>query len=128
MKTLRKPALSPKIWRARPDSQFLDGLPIRNLGSTMKRKKSIEFLSEPETKRRQRVDTDPSTTDKKGFWGLYELALRRFKTVVYTGTIAPLYVLGSCAIGAALVPGIELFRFLSDLTAGSHWALHDLAI
>jgi hypothetical protein len=41
----------------------------------------------------KRVDIDPQDTKHKGVAGLYELALRRFKTVVYIATIVPLYCL-----------------------------------
>jgi acetyltransferase-like isoleucine patch superfamily enzyme len=76
----------------------------------------------------KRVDIDPQDTKHKGVAGLYELALRRFKTVVYIATIVPLYIVSAGAIGLALVPGVTLFRNAAEVTANSHPFIHDLSL
>ena len=82
----------------------------------MKRKRKVIFLKNHKEKRPKKlVDTDPQTTSHSGFIGLYELALRRFKTLVYLLTIMPLYCLGGIFIGVSLVPAIYLYNLVSLL-------------
>lgn len=70
-----------------------------------------KFLKEPpqDMSSSKRVDTDPQHSVKTGFAGVYETALRRFKTVIYALTLVPIYAIGSICIGLALVPGILFF-------------------
>lgn len=76
---------------------------LRNLGKFLKEpRKDLSF--------QKRLDIDPQHSTKSGFAGLYETALRRFKTVIYTLTLLPVYFLGSVCIGLALVPGILFFE------------------
>jgi hypothetical protein len=42
----------------------------------------------------QRVDTDPQDSKYTGLKGFYERSFRRFKTLGYLCTIAPIYALG----------------------------------
>ncbi len=72
-------------------------------------------------KKSQRVDIDPQSTSHHGIKGLYELALRRFKTLVYLMTIMPLYCLGGVFIGAALWPSIAFYNFISQKTELSNY-------
>lgn len=83
----------------------------------MRQKKKVIFLRD----HKKRVDTDPRSTTHKGIAGLYELALRRFKTLIYIMTIIPIYIMGSLFIGIALVPGIFVFHWSSSLAG--EWPL-----
>jgi len=64
---------------------------------------------------KKRVDIDPRTTSHSGIAGLYELALRRFKTTMYLITIAPLYAIGAAFLGLSLAPAIYLYKHVSPL-------------
>ncbi len=86
----------------------------------MARKRKVIFLRSHSGKKKTRVDTDPQTTTHSGLKGLYELAFRRFKTAVYLLTIMPLYLLGGLFVGAALVPGIYLYRQISEMVTAQH--------
>lgn len=90
----------------------------------VKKKKKVIFLKSHRPKggrKKKRVDTDPQSTSHTGLKGLYELALRRFKTLVYLLTIFPLYCLGGLFMGLSLVPGIALFQWANELTAQAGW-------
>jgi hypothetical protein len=69
----------------------------------------------------QSVKPDPESLarKRKGIVGLFETILRKFKILVHVGILAPLYALGALCIGAALVPGITMFRWSTDYFAQS---------
>ncbi|MCM0606287.1 MAG: hypothetical protein KA715_09365 [Xanthomonadaceae bacterium] len=83
----------------------------------MKYKKRVIFSRHPKNK--TRVDLDPKGTTHHGFWGLYEIALRRFKTVVYLLTILPLYFLCSLLMGLCFIPGVKLYQYIDVATTTS---------
>jgi serine acetyltransferase len=85
----------------------------------MGRKKQAIFLRSHSARRKhsKRVDLDPQTTSHSGLAGLYELALRRFKTTMYLVTIAPLYAIGAVFLGLALTPPIYIYKHVSPLMA-----------
>jgi hypothetical protein len=76
----------------------------------------------------KRVDVNPTTTDKKGLAGIYELLLRRFKTTVYLGTLMPLYILGGAMLGVSIAPGIALFEWVQGQTETIHPVYKYLAL
>jgi serine acetyltransferase len=94
----------------------------------MKRKRKVIFLRDHSDKKKARVDIDPQNTSYSGILGLYELALRRFKTLVYALTVLPLYILASIFVGVAFMPGIALFQWASDVSSHQNWFVHAFAI
>lgn len=64
---------------------------------------------------------DLNTTDSKhsGVKGLFEILLRRFTVVMHILTMVPVYFFACAVLGFCLIPGISLFRYVSDLTATS---------
>lgn len=65
-------------------------------------------------RKKARKYSDPQTTTRSGIAGLYELAFRRFKTLMYLITLAPLFCLSGVLMGVALVPGLLLYKFISQ--------------
>jgi hypothetical protein len=64
-------------------------------------------------KKKIREYADPQGTKRSGLFGLYELILRRFKTVGLLLLLIPLMCFSGVILGVALVPGIYLFNFIS---------------
>lgn len=62
--------------------------------------------------------TDPQTSKKRGLAGFIETLFRRFKTLLHIALIAPLYAIGCIFIGLAMVPGLQVFRWVRTETAG----------
>lgn len=77
---------------------------------------------------KSRVDIDPQGSKHHGLVGLYESAFRKFKTVFYIITVAPIYLVGCAILGAALVPGIALHEFTSEYLQHHNWFLRDLGL
>ncbi|WP_415063976.1 acyltransferase [Bdellovibrio sp.] len=65
----------------------------------------------------KKMDLETTQTEHKGLKGLFEKTLRRFKVATHLLTMLPVYGLACLILGASLIPGISLFRFLSDLVA-----------
>jgi len=66
---------------------------------------------------------DPSGSQRGGLGGLFESALRRFKTLLHLMMILPLYVLGSGILGLSVAPGVYLVSWASAGSMGwSAWA------
>lgn len=66
---------------------------------------------------------DPSGSQRGGLGGLFESALRRFKTLLHLMMILPLYVLGSGILGLSVAPGVYLVSWASAGSLGwSPWA------
>lgn len=58
-----------------------------------------------------------TSSDKKGFMGVFEKTLRQFKILTQVLLALPLYVLASALIGLCLIPGLLIIRgalFLSN--------------
>lgn len=91
-------------------------------------KKKVIFLkSHTEDKRKLRV-VDPQASEHKGVKGFYETLFRRFKTIMFIGSVIPLYAIGASVLGLALLPGILLVRFTWAFTQSMHWLVQDLGL
>lgn len=67
-----------------------------------------------ERKRRAtREDVESRSSRKPGMAGAFETVLRQLREVAYGGMLIPFYVFGCSCIGAALVPGIALFHWMT---------------
>ncbi len=59
----------------------------------------------------QREDTNPQDSNKSGMGGLFEIAIRRFRSVGMTATLLALLFVVTGLLGLALVPAISLISF-----------------
>jgi hypothetical protein len=76
----------------------------------------------------QKEYSDPTQSDRRGFAGFFETALRRFKNAIHIVLTMPLYAVGCIMIGVAAAPGVATFEYLTThLVASSLW-LHYLVI
>jgi acetyltransferase-like isoleucine patch superfamily enzyme len=75
----------------------------------------------------KRIDLDTVDSQHSGFKGFFERLLRRFKIFIHIGMMAPLYLFSSLIFGLCLVPGISLFRYLSEVSAESNLFVQSFA-
>ncbi len=78
--------------------------------------------------RHLRIVHDVQTSEHKGVAGLYETLFRRFKTIVFIASVAPLYVIGIATLGASLVPGIMFVKFVNYYTQNMHWVAQNFGL
>jgi hypothetical protein len=69
-------------------------------------------------KNKKREDLDGAYTDRKGMGGFFEFFMRRFRVVSFVFALVPMYVLCILSMGIAAAPGIFLFSFILEATAG----------
>jgi len=87
-----------------------------------------ESLENSDTKyMKKRIDVDVTTTKHKGIKGLFEGALRRFKTATHVLTMLPVYSLGCVMLGLCITPGVAIFRAVNAWTATSSVLVQDLS-
>jgi acetyltransferase-like isoleucine patch superfamily enzyme len=73
-----------------------------------------------DTSQNENKKTDVYTlkSERKGVGGVAENILREFKVLGHLVLLAPLYLLGSLCIGAALVPGFYIYQSANTWTEG----------
>ena len=76
----------------------------------------------------QRIDINAKTSTRRGFFGLLETALRRFRLVSYIVALIPLYIIGILAMGISALPGVILFHYILDIAGGMPILLYHLSI
>lgn len=67
-------------------------------------------------KNNRREDVDGTTSGRTGIAGLFETALRRFRTGSYIIALIPLYVIGILGMGISATPGVLFFNFITDIS------------
>lgn len=75
-----------------------------------------------------KVDIDPQGSAHKGFAGIFESVLRKFKGFMHIAMLLPIYALGSLCIGLALVPGISFFTSVNTWTEAWSRPFHYAAL
>ncbi len=75
-----------------------------------------------QSEKKEREDVYKLTSDRGGITGFFETLLRRFRIASYLVALTPLYLIGICAIGVAVLPGVYLFNFVSNWS--SNWVQH----
>lgn len=75
---------------------------------------------------KSKIDLNTKDSQQKGLAWVFEKLLRQFKTGMQIVCMAPLYLLAAAILGLALVPGITLFRWVSDASANSHFILQNV--
>lgn len=73
-------------------------------------------------------DVNTTTSDKAGVTGLAETFLRRFRNVSFALLLSPLVLLCCMCVGLAAAPGLWMFDFVSQATAGWPAVFHYMAI
>jgi hypothetical protein len=71
-----------------------------------------------ESSSQKKADIYQLRSERKGLGGLFENLLRKFQIIGHLALVAPLYVLGSCCLGLALVPGFYLFQWADSFSQG----------
>lgn len=66
----------------------------------------------------QRQDTNPQDSEKSGMGGLFEIAIRRFRSVGMTVTFLSLLLVVTALLGLSLVPSISLISFAFEWSEG----------
>ena len=77
-------------------------------------KKSLQKLKEKE---KQRLELDNQRTAHNGLIGLFETAIRRYKTLSHALSTLPLYIMSICCMAVALSPSVYLFRWVGKTVA-----------
>lgn len=65
-----------------------------------------------------RIDVDGASSHHKGFKGLAEWVMRKFRTLTHLAMLAPLYAVGCLIVGLAATPGIYFLRWIFLVTRG----------
>lgn len=74
------------------------------------------------------LDVNSTKSSLRGFSGLIEGLLRRFRTATFMFLLAPIVVLCMLCMGVSLSPGVVLFNWVSELTAESHPWIRGLSV
>ena len=75
----------------------------------------------------KKIDLDTTGSEHGGVKWLFEVLLRRFKVVMHIATMIPVYFFACLVLGACLVPGISLFRAVSDYTSTNGMLVQNMA-
>lgn len=65
------------------------------------------------------LDVNAVTSDRKGISGVIESVLRRFKNLAFFLILAPIAAIYIFCVSVALLPGVTLFKAVTEWTAGS---------
>lgn len=63
-----------------------------------------------------RLDTNSTKSELRGFPGLIETLLRRFRNVTFLILLAPIIIVCILCMGVALSPSVILFNWVSEHT------------
>jgi hypothetical protein len=63
-----------------------------------------------------KIDVDSTDSERTGFSGILESALRRFRVASYMIALIPLYLISILAMGISATPGVYVFHFVTELT------------
>jgi hypothetical protein len=76
----------------------------------------------------QKLDVHSTKSERKGLAGLFESALRQFRTLGFVLMLSPIAFMYISAMGISLTPGIILFKAVHKLTADAPFILKELAL
>ena len=74
----------------------------------------------------QKIDLETTSSQHKGLKGFFEQILRRFKILMHLFILLPVYFLACLVLGACLVPGITVFRYVSQMTLNESFFLQNI--
>ena len=64
----------------------------------------------------RKLDLETTDSQHKGLKGFFEKILRRFKVLMHLLIMLPIYSIACLILGSCLIPGIYLFRYVSQIT------------
>lgn len=76
---------------------------------------------------KQKIDLESIHSDHVGIKGLFESLLRRFKVAMHIATMVPVYLFACVVLGLCMVPGISVFRVVSEMTANQSVWIQNMA-
>ena len=79
-------------------------------------------------KHKKIIDVDSIKSDRKGFTGIIEKFLRKFRILSFFIALIPLYLIGILVMGISFIPGIYFFNYLYDLSQGWSQFFHFAAL
>ncbi len=71
----------------------------------------------PHSESKKRVDIDNRSSQLKGIKGIYESALRKFRTTMYMVSLVPIYMIAILIMSISILPAIYIFNFLNEISA-----------
>jgi len=79
-------------------------------------------------KNSNRENIDATTSRRTGIAGLFETALRRFRTGSYIIALIPLYVIAILGMGISATPGVMFFNYITNMSQSLPPLLHYLIL
>ena len=76
---------------------------------------------------KNKIDLESTRSEFGGVKGLFEVLLRRFKFFMHIATMVPVYFLACLVLGVCLIPGITLFRWVSEMTLHQAFLIQNMA-
>lgn len=76
----------------------------------------------------KRINVDTVSTNHKGFKGVFELTLRKFKTATFLLALMPIYLLVIFIMGISLTPGVYVFEYINQSTTAWPDVFHHMAL
>ncbi len=76
----------------------------------------------------KRIDLYTTKSNHRGAKGVFEVLLRKFKILTHLAALPAIYLTASLCLGLSLVPGITIFRFLSEATASEPQYLQNFVL
>ncbi len=73
-------------------------------------------MENSEQKRPIRLDTGTKKSDRKGFAGLFESALRKFSVLLQVLMMLPLYVFACVCGGLSLAPALYFYKWVEEIS------------
>jgi acetyltransferase-like isoleucine patch superfamily enzyme len=75
-----------------------------------------------------RLDVQTQRSDRKGFAGVFETALRKFSVLLQALMTLPLYLLACICAGVGIAPGFYLFHWVDTATSAWPQFAHSFAL
>ncbi len=80
------------------------------------------------SEKNKRIDIHATTSNKKGFSGIFESFLRTFKGIAFALAMAPVLPMYLFCMGVSLAPGVYIVQFVYNLVENSSAIIQCLAI
>lgn len=77
---------------------------------------------------KKNIDLNSTSSELKGFKGIFERLLRKFNVVMHLLTMLPVYLFACVVLGLSLAPAVTFFRFWQQQSATYSWYFQNLAL
>lgn len=81
-----------------------------------------------EDKKKDLIDVNSTQSDRPGLVGIVESFFRKFRTLGFTLTLAPIALLYVFCMGLSLTPGITLLSAVNEWTKDTHFILRNACL